>query len=533
MRLVNDTYDVIFDTNAIKGKYWIDQKIRANTASVQNEIIFSTNLYLPEVVKREWQRYYAINANAHHDAIRIATKQLGFMNIRTAKQPEFDLEKTNRKSQKILKDLGFKFIPTPHDKIDFKNLIELALTKKPPFVPLDDTDKGFKDAVIAHTAVEHAKRHPSRKAVFITSDKLLTAYLKNITSELPNFKIFKEFKDFIEEMKLKNNALSKDLTNKASEAFFVEDSKTGFYYEMGVNATLKKDYATKFSDLAEIKKHLDDVELEGSRITVVSSSTGSWKKASSQLFISDSSFKSKTANKIIWNTDIDLVQRYAVTLPSSDPVVDDSKYHVDHITLYQLEWSTLLDGRKKLTQPELISVNFVSESKKVSAVASSSALRNLLGINLERAQQSVSLASSFASSLAIPDTSPITSQILESIKVPDMSWITQKFATPSLLESISAATNEATRLSSIVSGITSNMPDTSWVSDALASKTLTGITGTIATSKPLVSSLNLTSSPISTIISGSNSTNLTSKTSRPLDIILAKEPSSKKQNPDI
>ena len=68
----------------------------------------------------------------------------------------------------------------------------LALRKKPPFVPVDGSDKGFKDAYIYFTVLEYLQKIPDKYVFFVTGDDLL----KKAFSKHSNIKVIDGFNQF-------------------------------------------------------------------------------------------------------------------------------------------------------------------------------------------------------------------------------------------------------------------------------------------------------------------------------------------------
>lgn len=86
----------------------------------------------------------------------------------------------------------------PFEVIDLKNngvlpqIKELALFKKPPFEPNDNTDKGFKDALIYFTVLEYLDEIPNKYIFICAKDNLLGEAFK----KHPNVIVIKDYNEF-------------------------------------------------------------------------------------------------------------------------------------------------------------------------------------------------------------------------------------------------------------------------------------------------------------------------------------------------
>lgn len=86
----------------------------------------------------------------------------------------------------------------PFDVIDLKSnevlplIKELALLKKAPFEPSDNTDKGFKDALIYFSVLEYLQEIPNKYVFVCAKDNLLGEAFKNN----PNVFVIKDYNEF-------------------------------------------------------------------------------------------------------------------------------------------------------------------------------------------------------------------------------------------------------------------------------------------------------------------------------------------------
>jgi hypothetical protein len=377
MRVVNDTYAVFFDTNTVKGKYWIDHSVRQKAVTIKDDNIIKIELYLPEVVQKEWSRYYVRHAKEQYDKILDASNKLLDMNFDTQTFNVFDETKVNVNSKKYLKSLGFTLVTTPHDEIDYKELVELAIKHAPPFEPSDGSDKGLKDAIIAHTIKDFATKNPTKKIVFIGRDGLMTTYLKKLMPVEDSFVLCDSIEDFAEIMKLTNSKLNKELAKGASEAFFIQDVKSTFYYVLRTRDLLIARYRAKIIDAEAARKHLKAIKINPESSLSHTLDGGQWSTGSNQILIPDSSFQIKENERLYWTVELDFVQNYNVDKETSTITGMPTSHSIKHIVVYKVLWSAELTETGDLVNPKIETVSDVDEYQTIKTQNSLGGIDNL------------------------------------------------------------------------------------------------------------------------------------------------------------
>lgn len=151
--------------------------------------------------------------------------------------------------------------------IDLKNpeylfqIKELALTKEPPFVPQDGSDKGFKDAYIYFTVLEYFQEIDDKYIFFVTDDDLL----KQAFSNNPNVYVIKDYDAFVRQS-----------VSGFYDQYFI-DKLNEFILDLGtlpIRSTVKKeniiDYSTNEDENQLITINIDEknylVEIDSGEI---------------------------------------------------------------------------------------------------------------------------------------------------------------------------------------------------------------------------------------------------------------------------
>ncbi|MCH7755616.1 DUF4935 domain-containing protein, partial [candidate division KSB1 bacterium] len=189
-------------------------------------------LYVPEVAKMEWVALAIKDVTSNLESIEQSSMKIGRVLGREPleyKQLTEIPEKVNQVLMELLNDTEIKIVPTP--EIDLEKLINMAVQKIPPFE--EKKEKGFRDAVILFTMLEHSKTDNFNKAMFVTQDSIfenpeVTSLLaneglniqiaKNISMVLDLLVDQIEEADTLREQDVKLKV--KDFLNKNSETIF-------------------------------------------------------------------------------------------------------------------------------------------------------------------------------------------------------------------------------------------------------------------------------------------------------------------------
>ena len=149
---------IVFDTNSLRGEGW--PRVDADLENLfQLARIFEIDLYIPDPVKEEleefWRRGAAERILTLETALNKVLKdqpdnqQLKSVKLRSADERVSEVLK---RAEKASSEWNIKGLPIT--KRSCEELFHLAATKTPPF---QESDKGFKDAVILLSAIDHLK----------------------------------------------------------------------------------------------------------------------------------------------------------------------------------------------------------------------------------------------------------------------------------------------------------------------------------------------------------------------------------------
>jgi hypothetical protein len=154
---------------------------------------------------------------------------------------------------RILAQLGIEVIPTPIDKIDWNDAINRATRYTLPFE--EAREKGFKDYVIAETAVQHfLSAKNGRFCMFVCDDKKMTTYLHERTIDLPRFLLFDSVPALITDIELRL-----DESTRKIAGVLLQEAAQGFCGEGGEKSLFTFETFQKQAD-AEVKKMLASEE---------------------------------------------------------------------------------------------------------------------------------------------------------------------------------------------------------------------------------------------------------------------------------
>ncbi|MDD5696575.1 MAG: PIN domain-containing protein [Candidatus Pacebacteria bacterium] len=173
---MSEKYIIIFDANILfpSEGYDLSKIFNSHINDVANFIkdnnITDVFLAIPQIViderligniKKIRECYDAINSNNRKLNCFKKTKTKKF-NLATYKQ------KLNKGAKKLIRDCNIKIIPTV--EIDQKILLKRALNKVAPFLPLNKSDKGFKDTVMWISILNYVKENKEYKYILMTND---------------------------------------------------------------------------------------------------------------------------------------------------------------------------------------------------------------------------------------------------------------------------------------------------------------------------------------------------------------------------
>lgn len=133
----------------------------------------SVGLFVPETVVKEFIQHRIKDTLDQIERLRAASRKIGRLLGRDplAHEEPQDVETTiNEKMMNYLRDTGIELVRTPD--IPLETLIDMAVKKQPPFE--EKGEKGFRDAVILFSIIDHMKANSFSNAILVSVDPIFT-----------------------------------------------------------------------------------------------------------------------------------------------------------------------------------------------------------------------------------------------------------------------------------------------------------------------------------------------------------------------
>ena len=258
------THLVVVDTNILWDK---DKKLPVSQAFDEfwrkNSPEIPMELFVPDVVFGELHFQQATSALKALSSINDGFAELS--GITSANYAHKCNEATVRaqvhnKLEKWLRGQAGKLLPTPIASVNWKEVVDSAIWRKPPFTfdPKDKSnEKGFRDAVILETLVHFAGSAPSNATViFVCNDYLLRTTAEARLKSSKKMLAFESLADFEAYIRLTKQQFTasfvKSIQSHARAKFFTKGDPNCIY--------MKHDLSTRF--LNEFSSDLDLMESE-------------------------------------------------------------------------------------------------------------------------------------------------------------------------------------------------------------------------------------------------------------------------------
>ena len=245
------SYTVVFDSSSLYGEP-IARQIRELIETFSTTDKVDLHVYIPEVVEKELERRVIDDITTKHKQTLkgVRSLQTYFPDISAAIPAEIGEPEILKAKGRILEELGIEIIPTPTDKLDWNDAIYRATRYKLPFEVAHE--KGFKDYVIAETAVQHfiASKN-GRFCMFVCNDDKLTAYLRERTADMPRFFVFDSVPALTTDIQLRLD----ESTRKIADVL-LQEAAQGFYSQTDDSALFNARTFQAQAD-AKVKELLD------------------------------------------------------------------------------------------------------------------------------------------------------------------------------------------------------------------------------------------------------------------------------------
>ena len=310
-------------------------------------------LLIPEIVKQE--RIYQLCDKAKEAAAN-ARKNFGTLKgvcgydipkLPTDKEIQ---QRATARFEAWLKKLDAIIIPLRHDKLDLKELIHLAVWKRPPFSPKGE--KGFRDYLVLQAIREAYATNGCDKVAFLCHDDLLSTTSESAFDK-KTFTVYKDLEAFESQLKLTreaNNAEYVDaLLEAAPSVFFTEGNPDCVYTSCHVLQQLRNahsDSLDKYPWLAHsvyISQTQAGAQYTGGDILNMPYKVNSEER----LICGDTALASVDHDRTMhWKTEIRLVRLFEHITPDTF----DINSTMVRIAPFEIRWSCKEDGELNFSE---------------------------------------------------------------------------------------------------------------------------------------------------------------------------------------
>ena len=256
---------VLFDTSILFTKIAYDltrpdvrQLIEANSSHLD----LALNWYLPRVVVDERQFQMQQQALALLPNLQKLERLLGHkLNITS------DILATRVESaiNDQIEKMSITVLDLDTNAVDWPTVITRAVRREPPF-EVGDTEKGFRDCLIAQTFFQLVRDSPTTpghcRLAFVTSDKRLAEYVHEGTNEVKNVRVLGN----VDDLESLINTLVSEVTEefisnlkvRVQTFFFEEGKESSLYYKEGLTDRLKEKFAHELEAVRNDGEHREN-----------------------------------------------------------------------------------------------------------------------------------------------------------------------------------------------------------------------------------------------------------------------------------
>lgn len=367
---------VVLDTNALYTQAAHDlvnhetaEMIKGNNAHPDLKI----NWYLPATVIEERSFQMREKASGLIPSLAKMERLLGHRFGITPESLELHVQLAINSQTE---SLGIKVVDLNVDSVDWRKVIDAAHKRKAPFQQ-GDKEKGFRDALILETYIQlvaESPRTPSVcRLVLVTSDELLASAARDRVIDYNNAQVLlslDELKNLINTLASQvDEAFLNELQEKARLMFFSSsDNKEALYYKEKIYDKIINEHGQPLEMLPDGAEFREPdgvsvvfprfVKKEGQRIfwiTRLRFKTKAYRFEDSQLQASllanlpepDTLTRSRMGSGLL--SFGDEFQKYSRK---------EKRLVKSGATIFEVNWSTTVDSKRKLSRPEIQEVVF-------------------------------------------------------------------------------------------------------------------------------------------------------------------------------
>lgn len=390
---------VVFDTNSIytgSASYFLRKEVVDLITENSAHPDLAIKWILPEVVRHERQYQMSRQATGFLPTVQKLERLLGH-NLNIA--PDILELRVREAVQRSIDTLGLQIEVLDASNVDWQRIILDATYRRPPF-DSGESEKGFRDAIVLETFAQLIARAPqnpkSCRLALVTADDLLSTAAAVRTDAATNVRLFAT----VEELRgLINTLVSevdeqfvKELMPAADKLFFIAKEQQTLYYEAKISASINERLAGDLGVLPAgadryvvtgytiatpqfVKKdrqHVHwssrvDVKLNATKSVPLAVATTTFDPNSliapkNLTFLSEPISPSKVTIQggSDWVSNLWKAYPSKVTIspdlfspPAAPQIVSSGR------AAYDVNWSTTLNTARKLTRPQIDSIQFV------------------------------------------------------------------------------------------------------------------------------------------------------------------------------
>ena len=218
--------------------------------------------YLPRVVVGERQYQMQQRALALLPNLEKLQRLLGHkLNI----TPDILATRVEAAINDQIEKMSISVLDLDTNAVDWPTVIARAVRREPPF-EAGDTEKGFRDCLIAQTFFQLVRDSPTTprhcRLAVVTSDKRLAEYVLEETNEAKNVRVLVSVDDL---ESLINTLVSEvteefvsDLKSRVQTFFFEKTNKSGLYYSGGLRDRLREAFGDELEAVRNEGEHREN-----------------------------------------------------------------------------------------------------------------------------------------------------------------------------------------------------------------------------------------------------------------------------------
>lgn len=256
-----------------------------------------------------------------------------------------------------LKTVKAETIQVPIDEINWHEIIEGSIWRKPPFSydpKKDDLEKGFRDALILEALYYHAKSEEEHPVLFVTNDNLLREAAETKLKGINKVKFLSSIDEIESYLKLKledfTQSFVDSIIDKASLKFINKKDPTSIVYKENLRKVLFELAKTVIDDPSVLSNaEKNDFEPDDEWIPV---SKGTFTRVGRSKF--DYLENGHTFN---WKEDVEFQRNYEIK------TWDGDEYSATLIIEYEVKWKANVSENGRFTKVKYLSSNI--KGKKI------------------------------------------------------------------------------------------------------------------------------------------------------------------------